>query len=385
MQTSSKQAPRKLARHLQVKGHPNILKSERANGKFTYSVRYWSSDGRRVIEAVGPRLDQALARQAEVTGKKFKGEIIGSVSTTVGQLVDGWKEARDVKPSTADTYDRIIERHIIDRWRNVRARDVTRASIAEWLRGLRRKDGREGPLGEGTKRLILAVLSEVLAYGVHAEVLGVNPVTTLGRKHKPRPGKLEPRILQPGEPERLLTMCSQGLADLVVVTLHQALRLGEVVALRWCDVDFETGTLTIRRTVDKYGAFGTPKGGVEATIPLTGEARRVLARLWMAAGRPEDGPVFRNGHGGFRRYKDVQRAFVQARKRAGLSEAPRALRLHDLRHSCISVLANAPGAVFPQVQAFARHATLSTTLGYVHKIEDADWAEQADAALAGLS
>ena len=384
MQTSSKQAPRKLARHRQVHGHPNILWSERANGKKTYAVRYWSSDGRRVIEAVGPRLDQARARQAEVTGRKFKGEVVGSVSTTVGEVVERWREARKVKRSTGDTYDDQIRRRILPRWRNVRVRDVTRADIAAWVGGLRREDGRPGPLGEGTKRLILAVFSEVMAYAVHADVISVNPVSTLDRKHKPRPKERPGRILGDGELENLLGVCSDWLADIVTVTLYQALRLGEAVGLRWKDVDFEAGTLMICRTAYDDGSFGTPKGGKECTIPLTGEARRVLARLWMVAGRPEDGPVFRNGYGGFRRYKDVQRAFVKARRKAGLSESPRPFLFHDLRRSCISRLANAPGAVLPQVQKFARHSKLAQTFAYVVATEDASWAEQADAALAGF-
>ncbi len=386
VQNGTKPSRRKLARHRQVKGHPNILWSERASGKKTYSVRYWDSAGRRVIVAVGPRLDQALARQAEITGKKYKGEVVGDVTTTVGQLIDGWTAARDVKSSTADTYDSIVVRRILPRWRNVRARDVTRASLTEWLRGLRREDGHEGPLGEGTKRLILAVFSEILSHAVHAEVIAINPVGTLERKHRPRQAKLPPRILGEGEYASLLAGCRdrQWLKDMIAVTLHQALRIGEVVALRWSDIDWDAGTLTIRRAVDKHGTFGTPKGGKEATIPLTAEARKVLARLWMAAGRPSDGPVFRNGFGGFRHYKDVQGAFVQARRRASLSTEPRELRFHDLRHSAISRLANAPGAILPQVQRFARHANLKQTMEYIHVIEDNDWAEQADAALAGF-
>ena len=362
-----------------------IYYSTDTRGRKRFEVRYTRSDGRRLYEVVGS-FEQAKARLAEVNGKKSKGEIIGNVSTTVGQLIEGWQAAREVKPSTADRYDALVERRILPRWKNVRVRDVTRASTTEWLRGLRREDGRSGPLGEGTKRLILAVFSEVLAYGVHAEVLGVNPVTTLGRKHKPRPRKLPPRILGPGELDALREACAPWLQEIVLVTLHEALRIGEAISLRWSDVDWDSGTgmLTIRRTMDKHGNFGTPKGGVEATIPLTGEARKVLARLWLVAGRPSDGPVFRNGHGGFRRYTDVQRAFVAARRKAGLSEEPRALRFHDLRHSAISRLANAPGAIFPQVQAFARHATLTTTLGYVHTIDDGGWAQAADDALAGL-
>jgi integrase len=365
-----------------------IYYSTDAKGRKRFEVRYTDSNGRRVYEVAGT-FEAAKARLAEVTGKKVKGEVVANSAATVGELIEGWQTARDVKPSTAATYDAIIRRRVLPRWKNVRVREVTRAAITEWLRGLRREDGREGPLGDGTKRLILAVFSEVMAHAVNAEVILVNPVGTPARRAKPRPTKLLDRILGPGEFEALLEACGkrQWLKDVLVVTLHQALRLGEVLALRWKDVDFgdgNEGRLTVRQAVDKDGSFGTPKGGVAAEIPLMPEARRVLVRLWMAAGRPQDGPVFTNRYGGYLRYRDVQRAFVQVRTRAKLSTEPRAFRFHDLRHSAISRLANAPGAVFPEVQRFARHATLATTLLYVHRIDNAEWAEQAATALAGL-
>ncbi len=77
----------------------------------------------------------------------------------------------------------------------------------------------------------------------------------------------------------------------------------------------------------------------------------------------------------------------KARRYARLSTEPRAFRFHDLRHSAITALANAPGAVLPEVQAFARHATLATTLGYVHRIPGTDreaWSEQAGEAMGGF-
>jgi integrase len=94
-----------------------------------------------------------------------------------------------------------------------------------------------------------------------------------------------------------------------------------------------------------------------------------------AADKSPDAPVFTNTLGGYRRYRDVQGAFVKARRYAGLSDEPRALRFHDLRHTSISMLANMPGADMMQVQAFARHATLVTTLGYTHKVEKPEWSD----------
>jgi integrase len=128
--------------------------------------------------------------------------------------------------------------------------------------------------------------------------------------------------------------------------------------------------------------MGTPKGGVAATMPIIGGVKTLLAAMKLKAGPvgPES-PVFPNSLGRHRQPRDIQRAFGWAKERAGIEGD---LRFHDLRHTCASLLANAPGAELPQVQAYMRHASLNTTLGYVHVVERKEWAEQADTAFAGF-
>lgn len=381
MHTESNEKP---VRHRPTKT-TGIYYSVNAKGRKTFECRYTDSSGRRTYEAVGT-FEAAKARLAEVTGKKARGEVVAQVSVTVGDLIEGWRGVRKVKPRTAETHDRNVRLYIEPRWRRTKARDVTKVGLQEWLRGLKRQDSREGPLSDGTKALVLAAFSSVLDYGVDANVLAVNPCRALG-KSRPRQGKIEARILQPGELEALLNACERfpWLRDVMAAALFGALRLGEVCGLKWRDVDFKRNKLMIRQQLGKDGNFGTPKGGQVAEIDLLPELRKVLTRLYLAAeDKSLDGPVFYNTLGGHRQPRDVQRAFEKARRYAKLFSEPRAFRFHDLRHTSISRLANVPGAVLPQVQAFARHATLATTLGYVHKIESTEWTEQAAAALAGL-
>jgi integrase len=321
---------------------PGIYQRLRANGSKVFLCRYSASDGRRVMETCGTMME-AKARLAEVSGKKFKGEqVTGSVTTTVAELIEGRRAVRDVKASSVEIEERNLRLHIEPRWGRVRAKDVTKAAILAWLRSLEKQNG-TGALSEATRRLILSHFSVVLDYGVDAGVLNSNPVKALGRKQKPRAKELPAWVLGPGELEALLDGYGgrDWLRDVIVVTLGQALRLGEAVGLRGGDVDFEAGKLTVARQEYKDGSTGTPKGGKVATIDLLPEARKTLLRLHMAQGRPADGPVFHNGSGGPLRYAPVQDAFRVVRKRAGLSTEPRAFRFHDLRHSAITRLANA--------------------------------------------
>jgi integrase len=109
---------------------------------------------------------------------------------------------------------------------------------------------------------------------------------------------------------------------------------------------------------------------------MSPQARKLLAELKLKSeNKAPDAPVFTNGLGGYKGTRDVSRAFGKARRYAGLSVEPRAFRFHDLRHTSISMLANQPGADMMQVKEFARHATLVTTLGYVHKVEKPEWTD----------
>ena len=216
---------------------------------------------------------------------------------------------------------------------------------------------------------MLAVMSSLMDYAVEKDSIAVNPCRAIGRKHKPSQGKLPARILGDGELDRLLVACDgfPWLKDTIMVTYLAALRLGEACALQWDDVDLEQRKITIARQLGQDGKIGTPKGGKAAEVDMHPELRKLLIEKKLAAGAVNaDTPVLPNGCGEMRHPKNVQRAFVSARKKAGLSEEPRALRFHDLRHSMITRYANTPSVVLTDVQAFARHATLQTTLVYVH-------------------
>ncbi len=379
------QAQRNTGRHLPTKAQGVTKSVSPRTGKTTWEARFRDSSGRYTYE-VCASLEAAKARRAEMSNKAHRGELVVNSTATLNDVLPAWREWRRLKPRTLENYDDHVRIHIEPRFGRMKVRDISRADLKTWLNSMKRKDGREGPISEGTKATILSTLSSVLDYCVDAGMIGVNPVRTLGRS-KPRQGHIEARILEDGELDGLLYFCRgfEWLRNIILMTLYGALRLGEVVGLQWGDVDFEAGRITVRQQVGKGGRVGTPKGGKAASIPMSPQARKLLLELKIAAAdKSDDAPVFVNGLGGYRSPCDVQRAFDKARVRAGLSTEPRALRFHDLRHTSISLLANQPGANMVQVQAFARHASMTTTLGYVHKIEQPEWTETVGAAFAAF-
>ncbi len=363
-----------------------IYYSKNTRGKKTFECRYVTSEGKRVYEVVGT-FEAAKARLADMTSKVNRGEVVANSTATLNDVLDGWRGWRKIKQRSERTYENHTKTHITPRFGRMRVRDITRADLRAWLNSMQRKDGRDGPISEGTKAIVLSTLSSILDYCVDAEMIGMNPCRTLGRS-KPHAVKLEARILGDGELEALLAACKNfpWLRPIILMTLYGALRLGEVAGLTWGAVDFESGRIVVSQQVGRDGVVGTPKGGRDDDwVPMSPQARKMLAELKLAAVDKSPGaPVFTNTLGGYRHPRDVQRAFGTTRRRAGLSEEPRALRFHDLRHTSISMLANIPGADMVQVQAFARHSNMQTTLGYVHKIEKPEWTDTVGEAFAAF-
>lgn len=150
-------------------------------------------------------------------------------------------------------------------------------------------------------------------------------------------------------------------AEAVRVAAYCGLRLGELLVLRWRNVDWRGSALTIERAISA-GIEGTTKSGLVRRVPMADQAAAALDRLsrrdhftgpgdlvfGSAIGRSLDGSALR------RRYK-------KARDISGL----RPLRWHDLRHTFGSLLV-AGGVDLVTVKDAMGHAQLTTTSRYLH-------------------
>jgi integrase len=205
-----------------------------------------------------------------------------------------------------------------------------------------------------------------------------NPATDADRRRPPQAGVL--RFYTPEEIEAVARALEAGLhrpeisacteperdddrrdAEAVRVAAYAGLRLGELLALRWRDVDWNGSALTISRALSA-GIEGDTKSGHVRRVPMADQAAAALDRLSRrqdftapdelvfcnALGRPLDGSALR------RRYK-------RARDAAGL----RPLRWHDLRHTFGSLLV-AGGVDLVSVKDAMGHSQLTTTSRYLH-------------------
>lgn len=200
-------------------------------------------------------------------------------------------------------------------------------------------------------------------------LLKENPMS---RMETPRSAKTVAKFLTPKQVDKLVRYIEKDvekkggyvhegqvtwLIDIIHFAVCTGLRLGEICNLRWSAVDLDSGFLTVRNTEE----FRT-KSGHERSIPIAGEAVKVLTRLAEERGDEKDGYVFTTPSGKQWDIKYVSRRFRYYREKAGL---PDGIRFHSLRHTCASWLVMR-GVSLSVVQAMLGHSSIQVTQRYAH-------------------
>ncbi len=169
-------------------------------------------------------------------------------------------------------------------------------------------------------------------------------------------------------------------AELIRLAAYAGLRRGELVALRWRDVDFAARKVTVRRAVSRDVEMRSTKSRPRE-VPLPDQAAAALERLsWRRDFTSPDDYVFTNRFGRRLDPSAVRRRFERARDAAGLER----LRFHDLRHTYGSLLV-AGGIDLASVKAAMGHSQISTTERYLHAPPAGELADRFTRALAGAS
>ncbi len=164
----------------------------------------------------------------------------------------------------------------------------------------------------------------------------------------------------------------------LVLAATTGARRGQLLALRWADVDFDHGSLSFQRALVEgpHGPVLAPtKMPRSHRVALDSATQQLLRARFdeVAANCPyslEDAFVFTHDDFGLKPWKPnwVTKQFIAARKSAGLDH----FRLHDLRHFMATQMLNA-GVAVPVVSARLAHARASTTLNvYAHAIPGGD-------------
>jgi integrase len=229
--------------------------------------------------------------------------------------------------------------------------DVTTQRIEQWLSSL------AGAPSSRSKALVL--MHGILKRAKKVWGLQVNAAAEVEKPTLQRTDDIQ--VFSPEEVWSLVRAAANEQDAAVYLTAaFTGLRLGELLALRWRDVDFTGAVIRVRASY-AMGALTTPKSGKVRAVPMAPDVAKALAQLgrrtdWVG----EDDLVFPGAAGGFLDGSALRRRYKSALAAAGL----RQLRFHDLRHTFgTRMIAKAD---IRRVQEWMGHADIQTTMRYLH-------------------
>jgi integrase len=279
---------------------------------------------------------------------------------------------QQVKASTWNSYHRNLELHVLPTLGGRQLQAITPALLNALYRQLLENGRRNGPAGRGlsakTVRYIHTTISKLLNDAVDQELLQRNPAARAKPPRTPR-GTSSMRFWTPEELARFLDHVRDhrwfSLWRLAAMT---GMRRGELLGLRWQDVDFAHARLAVRQTLISISyrmELSTPKNHRARVIDLDGETLGILRKLFAERGHPTaSGLVFVDEEGNAIHPESVRVVFERLHPHAGV---PR-IRFHDLRHTHATIALRA-GVPVKVISERLGHATPAFTLQqYAHVI-----------------
>lgn len=310
---------------------------------------------------------KAQAHLDELLRQTRDGSLPGLVQTgkTFADAADEWlaysENVRDCKPSTMRDY-RNMARVLVREFGSRKIESITTQDIDLWISG----DGGSNR----TRQKYLVCLGSIFKRAMKVYGLPRNPADLVERPRVRRAAKID--VLRP---EEVLALVRAAESDQDAAIFHTAafagLRMGELLALRWRDVEFTRRTIHVRENWTQ-GETTTPKGGTERAVPMAEEVAERLARLGQRQYFiTDDDLVFCTPRGQHVGYKSLKERYRAALRAADLRED---FRFHNLRHTFGSTVIR--HADSREVMEWMGHADLTTTRRYLAFLDREDAAKR---------
>ncbi|MDP9793715.1 integrase [Catenuloplanes nepalensis] len=373
---------------------------QRMDGRWQGAGYVHAADGtRKRVYVYGDTRKQATDKLADKLAASNRGVVVAADPTlTVGDYLDHWLHTvakPRIRATTFTTYEHLVRRYLIPGLGSRRLGMLTVRDVRTYLDHVRTTcqccaqgiDARRDPTNRhrqsrprccaigaccnktvrpATIRYIRGVLSAALADGVRDDILGRNVASAVrlpGTRSTFQPFTAK-------EASRyLLTAATNRHGPLFELALRTGMRQGEILGLKWTDIDLDRGHLYIQRTLAR-----TKGGPTFQPVKTYRSARRILVpqgcltslkrQQWRqntdqrAAGDTwqDTGLVFTNPRGG---PLDPRTVFDNHRAICDMADL-RYIRFHDLRHTCASLLLER-GVELITIKELLGHAQISTT------------------------
>lgn len=338
----------------------------------------WRVGGRRVKRRIGPKrrsgsADGLTRTQAEAELRRLMASTVvvaGASRKTVEEAgtayIDHLEHVMERKRTTIADYRGYLRKHLAPFLSGRPLAEIDRARVESYLLA-KKRDG----LSAKTIQNQLNFLNGLFVFAIKREWATANPVLFVDRPRTPRSAHRRLRFLSPEDLAAVARAVPDDELGLVESPLYlcaamTGLRQGELIGLRWCDVDWTAGRVRVAESFTR-GAFDSPKSHRGRSVPMSDRLAGELERHFQRARwRAERDLVFAHpltGH--VLDASKLRKRFREAVARAGVED----LTFHELRHTFGTRMA-AAGAPLRSIQAWTGHADATTTEIYAHYAPD---------------
>jgi integrase len=364
--TSPKKQPRKRG---QRKGKPR-----RGHGE---GAIYWREDRERWIAELpledgnskyfsGKTYAEAQRKLNQAQLEQKQGRLATGPQQTVQRFLEHWLEVRkhQLGDNTYNNYQYYLKQHVFPTLGQLRLQQLSSRHIDE-LYAQKLKAGYAAETVRGIHRL----LHSALEYAVKWRDVSVN---VSDEAEPPRPVMYEAEVLTVEQATRLLASVKDKRYEaLLTLAVTTGMREGELLGLKWADIDLEEPGLVVRRTVYRKKGLGIVEGepktetskrkillpqfALETLLrhrDLQRDMREKADSRWI-----EQDIVFSNRTGSFISVQHLRRAFREMLRKADLP----IIRFHDLRHSAATILVGM-GVHMKQIQNLLGHSSITITM-----------------------
>ncbi len=334
-----------------------IGKTPSGRSHFGYVYAYTYAEVRK-------KLVQRKSEQLEQTGHSER-----ICRKSLAEWMKVWMENEilgSVKTSSYLTYLKQINRHILPTLGHYSLSQLTPVIVHDFVEDLHVKG-----LSGSTARGIYRLLSAAMRYALEEGVIRKNPCRKI-RIQKDE--EMEQRVLSRSEQDILCTSITRENDLPALLSLYTGMRLGEVCALKWSDIDWEKRTITVRRTAQRVAQMKCIDGGktmLMISTPKSKHSQRVLPiseflldKLRLLKGGQGDGEYVFGTTTHAAEPRTVQRRFKRLMNKLEMT----GVHFHTLRHSFATRLLEL-GVDIKTVSVLLEHSSTKTTLDfYAHSL-----------------
>ncbi len=328
----------------------------RCDCKPSYEAAVYSKrDGRKVRKTFDSQAEARRWRH-DAGAMVAKGAMRAPVRLTVAEAAEAWlavaregvartRSGDAYKPSAIRGYEQALRLRVLPEVGAVRLADLERRDLQALVSRMQ-----AAGLGASTIRNTLLPLRALFRH--HADDVPVNP--TVGVRLPAVRGQRD-RIASPTEAAALLAALSGVERPLYATAMYAGLRLGELRALRWVDVDLAAGVIRVERSWDPKAGVIEPKSRAgRRRVPVVPTLRDLLLEHRM--GGAGEGLAFGTGDRPF----DPHGVTARARRAWATHDALRPIGLHECRHTFASLMI-AAGVNAKALSTYMGHAGVSIT------------------------